>query len=420
MRHESYMFREHDIRDVFRGQLNHMQKLVEEVPERQFIQSSDEEIVEHIYSKLQIIPIVLHDDQKDIDTDETKIDVGHDPTRLSFGIGGPAIVPGTIITIRIPFTGESDLFKFYTNPFGSGVRGTVITKDSEGYNGFITLEYEKATDRLDDGSALKREIDGELSRIKERIDELNHAVESHNQSLRSNIQFQVDKRREILGKHDEIVKVLDIPLRRDPNAPEISKRKLKRRIVKPLPDKPKKQDEQGISDDDYEFILKVIRHEGSTFESASGTFSMHGEEGLRDILLAHLNGHYEGEATGETFRTKGKTDIRIEFENRAAFIGECKVWGGPKRLSEAIEQLLGYLTWRDCKTALILFNKGISGFKEIQEKVPEVLSKHPNHIRVIDETRLGEWRFKFKSANDPDREITVHVFLFDLYVKKTK
>jgi len=83
---------------------------------------------------------------------------------------------------------------------------------------------------------------------------------------------------------------------------------------------------------------------------------------LRDILLAHLNGHYQGDATGEAFRRSGKTDIRIEDGIRAAFVAECRVWNGQKELSQAIDQLLGYLTWRDCKAAIIIFNKHNSKF----------------------------------------------------------
>jgi len=35
------------------------------------------------------------------------------------------------------------------------------------------------------------------------------------------------------------------------------------------------------------------------------------------------------------------------------FIAECKIWEGKKRFSEGVDQLLGYLTWRDTKAAMI-------------------------------------------------------------------
>ena len=79
------------------------------------------------------------------------------------------------------------------------------------------------------------------------------------------------------------------------------------------------------------------------------------EEDLRNTLLAALNSTYLGKATGETFRNNGKTDICIEADDRAAFVAECKMWTGSKAVAKAIHQLDSYLTWRDCKTALIYF-----------------------------------------------------------------
>ncbi|MFR3882620.1 MAG: hypothetical protein ACLTX6_10210 [Lachnospiraceae bacterium] len=79
----------------------------------------------------------------------------------------------------------------------------------------------------------------------------------------------------------------------------------------------------------------------------------------RDHLLATLNTHYEL-ATGETFRKIGKTDIHIEFENKAAFIGECKIWHGERLFQGAIQQVINYSTWRDMKVSVIIFNKKIN------------------------------------------------------------
>jgi hypothetical protein len=136
--------------------------------------------------------------------------------------------------------------------------------------------------------------------------------------------------------------------------------------------------------------------------------------------LAHLNGHYSGGASGETFRRAGKTDIRIEDNKRAAFIAECKVWRGQKELAEGINQLLGYLTWRDCKAAIILFNKNIAGFTELLSKVPETCKSHPKFRKDLGVQSSGEWRYVFTSKEDDLREVTVHVFLLNLYVNEGK
>jgi len=168
---------------------------------------------------------------------------------------------------------------------------------------------------------------------------------------------------------------------------------------------------------DYECILNTIRHGCRTFERTPQTYARHGEEELRDMLLAILNGKLEGAATGETFRKSGRTDILIEDAGRAAFVAECKMWGGPAAIGPAVDQLLGYLTWRDSTGALIVFNKSVAGFTGILESLPRSLRSHPEVLQEPEEVVRGEWRLALASPDDRDRRITVHVFLFDLYVR---
>jgi hypothetical protein len=41
---------------------------------------------------------------------------------------------------------------------------------------------------------------------------------------------------------------------------------------------------------------------------------------------------------------------------------------------------------------------------------------HPNFLREKGPTRAGEWRYVFRSLEDEAREVTVHVFAFNLFV----
>ena len=145
-------------------------------------------------------------------------------------------------------------------------------------------------------------------------------------------------------------------------------------------------------------------------------YAMHNEEDLRNIILAQLNGHFEGDAVGEVFRGRGKTDICIEQENRAAFIGECKLWTGPASLTDALDQLLGYLTWRDSKASLIVFNSGNKNFSKILEALPDTVENHRLRVDNLPCEETGEWRVLMRSEEDVGRRVTVHIFVFDLYV----
>lgn len=92
--------------------------------------------------------------------------------------------------------------------------------------------------------------------------------------------------------------------------------------------------------------------------------------------MANLNTHYDSLATGETFSKTGKTDIRIQFNNKAAYIAECKIWHGANEFNKAIKQLFGYITWRDVKTSLIIFNKNNKDFKALLQKINEKLQNN--------------------------------------------
>ncbi|WP_214324865.1 hypothetical protein [Nonomuraea sediminis] len=79
------------------------------------------------------------------------------------------------------------------------------------------------------------------------------------------------------------------------------------------------------------------------------------EESIRNLLLVSLNAQFKGTAAGELFNGAGKTDILIRERDRNVFIGERKVWDGAQTVTHAIDQLLGYLVWRDTKAALLMF-----------------------------------------------------------------
>jgi hypothetical protein len=215
-----------------------------------------------------------------------------------------------------------------------------------------------------------------------------------------------------------IQKMLGIPLKRREGVPSIEPIPLTRQLVRPLPSVPQGgfPPDPGIAEEDYAHILAVIRHEGRTFETIPKTCAKLDEEELRDILRAHLNGHYKGLATSEAFRGSGKTDICIEVNNRAAFVVECKLWRGAAELAAAIDQLLRYLTWRDCKTALIIFNKQNSKFSELLEKIPATVEAHPAYRRPGQMSGQGEWRFTLGAPGDDGQEIVLHVFAFNLFV----
>ena len=150
-------------------------------------------------------------------------------------------------------------------------------------------------------------------------------------------------------------------------------------------------------------------------EKTARTYYVNNEEELRDHLLASLNTHYDN-ATGETFRKLGKADIHIEFENKAAFIGECKVWHGEKAFADAVQQVINYTTWKDVKVSIIVFNKENKSFESIIKNINTWIS---NNTIKHNQTKPNLWICDF-ADNDKNIVFKLTVLAFDLYVDKSQ
>jgi hypothetical protein len=126
-----------------------------------------------------------------------------------------------------------------------------------------------------------------------------------------------------------------------------------------------------------------------------------------------LNGHFEGQATGETFNYQGKTDILIRSEGKNIFIGECKFWSGPKKLIETIDQLLGYSSWRDTKVAIIVFNRK-KDFTKVLESIQVTSETHSNYKRQLESKSETIFRYIFAHKDDQNRELFLTIMAFDV------
>lgn len=390
--------------DEIRNKIN---QDIDQLPDEQVIGTSEEELISHFSTKYSISPIEIYEEAMQARHEDTKVSYGdYDRNRKYDGIK---------FSVNLPFAGDSFLWHLRPSTWTTSFPQGSVQTDRNGNN---TLFFDVIVCIDQDPNTPNKLIADNLKDIKFYLEKQKKDILEFNQSLNNIVKTAVAIKKNKLSKKKNVLQVFKIPLTRNLNAPDIVPLQIKKRIIKPLPPVQNRPPEYGIRDEDYEHILNIIRHEGATYEATPATYKDLGEESLRDILLAHLNGHFQGDATGETFRKEGKTDIRIEYENRAAFVAECKLWHGDKKVLETIDQLLGYLTWRDSKTCIIIFNKEVAGFSSIQQKVPSIIQSHSNYVRRADLGKTIEWRYVFKSKDDGDRQITIHIFLFNLYVSK--
>ena len=410
MQNNKILFFREDLGVQLRTREQRVSQSVDRIPKDQFLVSSDQEVIDYVVDDLGVEPIVLHEDKKTMKQDETQVDVSHDRMRMfREGGTGPFYVPGTTVEINIPFTGDEWIFNCRPDSWSTVFPHGDVQRDH------LRLKFTKPDDS--DPNAFKADFEREIQRVREYVNRSQVQVAGYNESLPKLVQHAVYHRRERLKKHGDIASLLDIPLATKSGAPSIDPVKIDIRqpTALPLPPKNGLKPEPGITDQAFEKILNFIRHQGRTFERTPSTYAVHDEEELRNIILAQLNGQFEGDAVGEAFRGRGKTDICIEHNDRSAFVAECKLWKGPASVTTALDQLMGYLTWRDCKAALIIFNVRNKDFSHILEAMPKTLSAHSLVLRNLACAESGEWRLQTRSEEDAGRRVTVHVFVFNLY-----
>jgi len=171
-----------------------------------------------------------------------------------------------------------------------------------------------------------------------------------------------------------------------------------------------------LSDKGYQNINNRIYNYGRNLEKYKGLYDKFDEEGFRDFFLPHLNSISKNHtATGETFNKIGKTDILIQdAEGLNVFIGECKIWKGQNELKKAVDQLLDrYVTWRDEKAALIVFNKDMKDFTELIKRAKEAIEDHPLFSEFIESREESSLSFKFHHPDDKSRFIDIELIIFN-------
>lgn len=416
-RERDYLFADYDLSDSLRAHQSSIQEQVDSIQKDQFLATPYDDLIEYVVSQNTIDPIKIYEDRITASEPvECKVDVSGDPRRYIRDTSRPCLIPGHEITVEIPFSGDHNLLKGKTNTWSSVLPTGQVRLGRDGI-GKIVMTFRQPHDA--DPNQIKSSLDNNLKTINQYVSWSKTQVDSYNKSLPQLVKQAVDFRREKLKKHNSITDILGIPLKQKQGSPSFEPIKVHKKITKPLPPPPKGgfKPEPGITDAEYDNILKLIRHSGISFEKTPKTFNVHDEEELRDIILSQLNAIYEGDAKGETFNKSGKTDIIISESGRSAFIAECKIWRGKKSFSDAIDQLLSYLTWRDCKTALVVFNKKNKNFTQILESVESRISSHPHFISKVEEKDANEWLYQMRSEDDENRIVKMNVMFFNIYCK---
>jgi len=265
-RRDNLLFHKGDLSGTLRNQVAQIPIIVDAIPKDQFLSSSEEDIFENIITQVEIGPLVIYEDRMEMESRETKSDVSGSKERVFFGDKGPIYLDAVEVTISIPFTGDPGLWDLRPDHWTSVFPHAKIHQPGKDGIGFLTIVFTQLKD--ESSNKIKSRFDEELERIRIYLKSQKGQIDSFNASAPDHIRGAIKARKKRLKTYDGIVEMLGIPLKHRKGAPLINPIPIKRKLIRPLPPPPKSgfKPEPGITEQDYEHILSVIRHVGRTFE----------------------------------------------------------------------------------------------------------------------------------------------------------
>lgn len=313
----------------------------------------------------------------------------------------------TVYRLCIPLSGDKEVLRYLPSQFLLSGSGHFCFDHNE--------IYVDIPDVNGNGENVAREIKTYKDDLIKMIGFLKTDIERINKSICLYIPQVFKARKEKVLKEQKIIADLGIPIKsKTSTSKTYSVPTVTRRIKEPLAINSQVAKPLGptMVETVYQEILKVINTTGKSIERYPKTIENQDEETIRAHFLTQLSSSFTSfSSTGESFNHKGKTDIMIKHGNDVLFVAECKIWKGAKMLNEAINQLLGYLTWRDSKTALLIFNKD-TAIQTVIQSIRESIPQHPNFVKMIKQSDIGWFDYSFHLTDSSD-EIKMAVMVFD-------
>jgi hypothetical protein len=403
---KGYLFSSFSLQDILKEQSQKLRQEVEALDANRLLNTAPEALKHYLAEKYFVEPLILHRDDWYADTAEVQVDVRYDSRRFIRDTGRPVYVPGERVDIHVPFEGDPELFYAHANQFSSNPPRAMVNKTS------LLFRYDSPSDapHIDVRSSVERL----LNEIEQYLGVQRAVIQTYNLAL-ANLSTQcIEQRRTRLLAQSDRVAALGIPVKRREDAPKTYAVPTVQKNAAPklppastAPFKP----EPTWAMDQYEQALRIMQDMALVMERSPGAFKSMNEEALRQHFLVQLNGQFEGKATGETFNMSGKTDILLRYADRNVFIAECKFWKGPKAFSEAINQLLSYATWRDGKTAILVFNRG-TDTTTVMNGIDIQVKGHPNFKRAENWPHESGFRYMLRANDDAGRELILTVLVF--------
>lgn len=403
-----HLFSKQNLRDYFEIRSQKVNQAIEQYHPNKLLNTPIDDLVNYFTNlgSVEAPELIIPDIY--VDQAETKIELSRRFEDDDWYRDHSRYVPGTSVSLHIPFTGESELFQFRASTFSHNPPYAALLGNE------VVIEYTTTSQATPE--EVKRRLDSELKKLQEHLRWVQRDVHSHNNNIRGHVHQTIEARQKRLLDNQNLVASLGYPLKQRSDIPTTYVVPDVKRKAVPTPPPASTAPfapEPVLSDKIYEQILTVLSNMVQVMEQSPSAFATMGEEDLRTHFLVQLNGQFEGRASGETFHGNGKTDILLRDQDKSIFIAECKFWKGPASLTKAIDQLLDYTTWRDAKAALLVFNRN-KDFTSVVAQTPDIIRQHPQtqgDIHQIAETVL---RSRLRLRDDASREVILTTMIYNI------
>lgn len=394
------LFADVPFEDLARAFEQRIQDVVNGYDAEQLVMQPMDALLNYFTELVEIPRLAIHVDQRQ----------AFPPEEISYSMPGntlyyepPREVTETRIRVVIPYSGPEYLLGINPRRPGAGPTAGI---------GLDQLMFVYDQPQVDPAQ-LRAKIDADIERLTTWVNSLNEMIDQFNKvRLHQIAGRRLSERRERLMTARQAMEDIGLPIVVRADAGQVHIPEIRRRVQVPAPISTAPN--PVLDNETYEAILSTIFNARNALERSPSTWVGFDEEDIRNVLLLFLNGTFEGQASGEVFNGAGKTDILIRSDDRNVFIAECKFWRGPKSCTEAVDQLLSYLVWRDTKAALFMFvtNRDVSS---VIDKAIDELSNHDHCKSVLTATRREDRQdFIFTAKEDERQEIHLALLIFIL------
>jgi hypothetical protein len=172
-RSKGLLFCTYDLSGNIRKTQDDMRQEIERLDGNRLLNTAPTDLAAHFSEKFKIEPINLLRDRWYADTTEVQVDVRYDRRRFIDDTSRPVFIPGERTEVRIPFTGEADLFYSQGNMMTTSPPRAVIVGNE------LVLRFESPADSPQEVRPL---VDRELQSIEQYIASQKPMIDAHKEA----------------------------------------------------------------------------------------------------------------------------------------------------------------------------------------------------------------------------------------------